>query len=56
MVFNNQLIGVLNIESQLVNAFTSQFHEPLFYLICDIATTNYVRISSIKKLGKMNLV
>lgn len=56
MVYNRQLIGVLNIESQIVNAFSSHYHIPLFHLVCDLATTNYVRISSIKKLSKLNLV
>ena len=55
LIFNNQLIGVMNIESDKLNAFTTNFHLPLFKLICDITTTNYVRISVTKKIGKMNL-
>ena len=50
LVYNNQLIGVLNIESQNVNAFKNDYHIPLFKLICDIVTTNYVRISTLKKV------
>lgn len=50
LVYNNQLIGVLNIESQNKNAFKNDYHIPLFKLICDIVTTNYVRISTLKKV------
>lgn len=56
LLFNNQLIGVMNIESTKPGVFTQTYHIPLFKLICDIVTTNYVRISVTKKIGKMNLV
>ena len=55
LIFNNQLIGVMNIESEKLNAFSSTLHIPLFKLICEITTTNYVRISVAKKISKMNL-
>ncbi len=55
LVYNNQLIGVLNIESQNLDAFKSDYHIPLFKLICNLVTTNYLRISVIKKMGKMDL-
>ncbi len=56
LLFNNQLIGVMNIESAKLGVFTQTYHIPLFKLICEIVTTNYVRISVTKKIGKMNFV
>ena len=56
LLYNNQLIGVLNIESQKLNAFSKNYHQPLFQCICDLVTTNYVRIAAVKKIGKMNLI
>lgn len=56
LVYNNQLIGVLNIESQKFNAFSKTYHQPLFQLICDLVMTNYIRISAVKKIEKINLL
>ena len=56
LLYNNQLIGVLNIESQKLNAFSKNYHQQLFQCICDLVTTNYVRIAAVKKIGKMNLI
>lgn len=57
MSYNNQLIGVLNIESNIKEAYSHTFHVPLMKIIRDLAVTTYLRISMIKKIGgsKFNL-
>lgn len=54
LVYKDQLIGVLNIESQKLDVFKPDYHVPLFKLIGEIVLTNYVRISAVKKVSKLN--
>lgn len=47
MLFNNQLIGVLNVESPLVNAFAEEVHVALMKAIRDITLGTYLRLSAL---------